>query len=578
MHQRLRMGLRFSMTFFIMALITSGIRDSTSVYAASSYTVTLYPAYQDQAIEGWGTSLAWWANRAGGWDDATRNAIADALYDPGKGIGLNIARYNFGADTPTNSCHNQMPAGRNVPSYEPSPGNFDWSQDANQRWMIQAAQARGANLFEGFVNAPPAWMLNNHCTAGSTLPGQDNISSSQYDHFTSYLTTIARHFHDVWGIPLRTLDPFNEPSSWWWLSNGNQEAMYVSQATQNALINQLGAALANQHMSTYSNVSAPDDNSIDNGLREYTSYDSSAQGYLTQWNTHGYNGSNRSGSYSAIGQRGNKRIWMSEWGENAQASPMAAALDLSKRILLDEQQLHPSAWVLWQALDEPGASNANDLWGLIAGDNTTGLSYPSRYWAFGNYSKFVRPGYKMIENSDSNSFTAYDAGTHTLAIVTTNSSSSDETVTYNLSSFNNVSSSATPYQTSATENLQQLGSIAIDNKQFTSVLPASSITTFVLPNITYAGPGAPTEVDDGVQGSGIDQFNYAGNGWSHCTGCLNDPSGLYNGSKSWDSTAGDAATMTFQGSRIRLFGVKAPDSGIGQVSVDHGPASEVDFY
>lgn len=90
----------------------------------------------------------------------------------------------------------------------------------------------------------------------------------------------------------------------------------------------------------------------------------------------------------------------------------------------------------------------------------------------------------MIGNNDANSFTAYDAGTHTLVIVTTNSSTSTSTVDYNLSNFAAVGATATPHQTSAGENLKQLANVKVSNKSVTVSLPAQSITTFVIPDTT----------------------------------------------------------------------------------------------
>ncbi len=89
----------------------------------------------------------------------------------------------------------------------------------------------------------------------------------------------------------------------------------------------------------------------------------------------------------------------------------------------------------------------------------------------------------MIGNSDASSFTAYNASTHSLVIVTTNSSTSSEAVSYNLSAFSSVSGTATPYQTSASEQLRQLSNVSMVNKSFTSTLPAQSITMFVIPNV-----------------------------------------------------------------------------------------------
>jgi hypothetical protein len=202
---------------------------------------------------------------------------------------------------------------------------------------------------------------------------------------------------------------------------------------------------------------------------DYNTYNSTAQSYLAQWNTHAYAGSSsdRANAYNNIGVGANKRLWMSEWGAGSQGSQIGAGLALSNEILQDEQYLHPSAWVIWQAVNSGGGDPTDD-WGLAYMDSNNTISYPTRYYAMGNYSEFVRPGYKMIGNSDTNTFTAYDAGSQTLVIVTTNATSTSNTATYDLSSFNSVGSTATPHRTSATENLVQLPNISISNRQFSA--------------------------------------------------------------------------------------------------------------
>ena len=453
--------------------------------ARADYSVTVSPGQQYQTIQGWGTSLAWWANIIGGWSSSQRTALADALYSPTAGIGLNLARYNFGADGPGNVCHNQMKEGRNVPSFEPTAGTYNWSNDANQLWFAQAAKARGADVFEGFVNSAPAWMLLNSCTAGGPS-GAENISSAHYSDFASYIATIAKHFHDSFGITLQTVDAFNEPSGTYWNSTNTQEGMFVSHGTQNTIIPLVASALAQNGASAYTAVSAPDDVSVTNSNSAYNSYSSSTKADLAQYNTHTYGGtdSDRTYAYTNIGQVGQKRLWMSEWGTGAKGTQISAALSLSNEILDDEHNLHPSSWVAWQAVNEAG-DTPDSVWGLAYRDSSNNISYPTRYYAMGNYSKFVREGYKVIGNSDANTLTAYNASTHSLVLVTTNSSTSSTNVSYNLSGFSSVGSSATPYQTSATENLQQLSAATISNKAFSSLLPAQSITTFVIPNVTY---------------------------------------------------------------------------------------------
>src|SRR5205085_7414652 len=102
---------------------------------------------------------------------------------------------------------------------------------------------------------------------------------------------------------------------------------------------------------------------------------------------------------------------------------------------------------------------------------------------------------------------------------------------------------------------------------------AASSNTFVVPDrvdVTAGSSGPPpkvTTVDDPA-------FTYTGSGWHHCSGCGAD---LFNGTNSWDNTAGDTATVTFTGTRIAFYGVLDSQHGVGAVSVDGGAETAVDF-
>ena len=462
---------------------------NTSVTMAATQTVTITPSQQYQTIQGWGSSMAWWANIIGGWSSSQKTALADALFNPTTGIGLNVLRYNFGADGPGNTCHNQMQPGGNVPSFEPTAGNYVWTNDANQLWFAQAAKARGADIFEGFSNSAPVWMLNNSCTAGGP-GGVDNLNPAHNADFANFLAAVDKHFHDSFGITMQTIDAFNEPNQSWWKSTGTQEGMAVSTAHQSTIIPLLKAALQQNGASAYTAISAPDDTSVSSAISAYNGYSSTAKADLAQWNTHTYSATDaqRQSAYATIGQTDHKRLWMSEWNDGArgnQGSQINAALLLSSHILDDEHNLHPTAWVIWQAVNQLGESINGDQGLAYQGPNQT-ISYPTRYYAMGNYSKYVREGSVMIGNSDPNSLTTYDASAKTLTIVTTNSSTSSETINYNLSNFGSAGTAATPHQTTASENLAQLSDIAITNKAFSTTLPAQSITTFVIPNVNSA--------------------------------------------------------------------------------------------
>jgi O-glycosyl hydrolase len=555
--------------------------------AATAVTVSVYPQTQYQTIQGWGTSLAWWAEAAGGWSLANRESLATKLFDPVNGIGLNTVRYNLGGVTPGDTCSDNFRAGGAVPSYEQSLNTYDWSQDSGQRWWLQEAQDLGANVLDGVVYSPPAWMTESGCSAGATTAGQDNLAPAEYANYASYLATVAKHFHDTWGLPLQTMAPFNEPDGTW-ISSGTQEGMSLQPASQNALIKQIHSTMAAGGVTAYTQLSAPESFDSDNVTSWLSgpsaAYDSAALGDIAQINTHDY-ASREGGSVYSTAQHLGLPVMMSEWGAGAVssgASDISAGITLSERILKNEQQMHPRSWVIWQAVDGGSAGTCADVWGLACGDLSASsnqqLTYPARYWVMGNYSKFVRPGATVLGDSDTNTLAAYNPGDSTLTLVTTNPSSSPENYSYNLSRFGAVGASAVPYQTTASEQLAQLSPVAITGGSLTASLPAQSVTTFVIPDTSYSGPGAATEVDDAVTGSGLNQFSYSGS-WQHCSGsACGDPQDLYDGTTSWDGQAGDTVTFRFSGVQARLYGVDDSNEGIGDVSLDGGSSTEIDFY
>jgi O-glycosyl hydrolase len=490
-HRKKKISPFLSTMLLVAGLITVNVGNAAIAQASTEVTVNPSQAYQ--TIEGWGTTLAWWANIIGGWSTSQKTALAEALFNPTSGIGINVLRYNFGADGPGNTCESQMQPGGNIPSFEPTDGNYVWTNDANQLWFAQEAKSLGVSTFEGFANSAPAWMLENSCTAGGP-GGADNLNPSYNSDFASYLATIDAHFHNSFGITMQTIDAFNEPNQPYWTSTGDQEGMAVSTAQQNTIIPLLKAALQSNGASAYTSISAPDDTSVSSSISAYNGYSSATQADISQWNTHTYSATpaQEQSAYSTIGQTGGKRLWMSEWNDGAngnEGSEINAAMVLSDHILTDEQNLHPSAWVIWQAVNQVGESIDGDQ-GLAYVSPSDVISYLPRYYAMGNYSKFVTPGYQMIGNSDAGSFTAYDSATKSLVIVTTNDTSSAVPYDYNLSDFGSVGATATPYQTSATENLAQLSNLGISNKTLTASLPADSITTFVIPNTTVSGSGS----------------------------------------------------------------------------------------
>ncbi|MDZ7548860.1 glycoside hydrolase, partial [Clostridium perfringens] len=86
--------------------------------------VYIDPKINYQTIEGWGTSLAWWANVLGNWKDQSKiDEVTKKLFSQSEGLGLNAVRYNIGAGgTLTPSLGKQPRIGASIESYQPSAG------------------------------------------------------------------------------------------------------------------------------------------------------------------------------------------------------------------------------------------------------------------------------------------------------------------------------------------------------------------------------------------------------------------------------------------------------------------------
>jgi O-glycosyl hydrolase len=440
--------------------------------AFGDYTVTIYPAQRYQKLEGWGTSLAFVAHVVGDFPDPLRDEFADLMFSPTKGLGLNIARYNIGGGE--NPALNILPTRTRMPGYEPSPSDWDWNADRGQRWMLKAGIARGVNIVEGFANSPPYWMTESGSVTGAKKNGMNNLKVSCWSDFPTYLAEVARHFYHDYGMPFRTLEPFNEPDSKWWTYGRGQEGChFYPGSNQSSIINALAGDLAAAKVPT--EVSAPDDNNIDDTVAGIAALDHEALSNLAQINTHSYHGKERGKLYK-MAIRKKKRLWMSEYGDSD-----PTGITLAMRINEDMNYLHPVGWCYWQVIDNTPS------WAMLwnPGNGTDyGYTIEKKYWVYGNFTKFIQPGSIIVGTNDPTYTTAAIAPSNSvLTVVTTNQGNTVQTVTYDLSYFDINRIKVTAYQTSANGNLTTVPVRAITGDKITMSVPGASVTTVVFSGV-----------------------------------------------------------------------------------------------
>jgi O-glycosyl hydrolase len=133
-----------------------------------------------------------------------------------------------------------------------------------------------------------------------------------------------------------------------------------------------------------------------------------------------------------------------------------------------------SAWLWWWYQ----ASSTDDNEGLLLKNGTVA----KRLYTFGNFSKFIRPGYTRVDITGSIPtdvlLTAYKGTDGTVVIVAINKGTSSATVPISIAG-GTAPASLTPWVTSSTENLVSKTAVTVSGGSFTATLAATSVATFV---------------------------------------------------------------------------------------------------
>ncbi len=468
--------------FFSFLIIAVLLLTSMGSSAKAQSTVTISPEYEYQTFKGWGTSLSWWGNAIGGWQDTVKQEeILDLIFDDTVGLGFNVARYNIGGgDDPT---HVHMRNGANLEGYQPEPGVWNYSADATQRLILNEAIERGVNIVEGFAKTPPHWMTYSGCSAGNTN-GTSNLKPEYYDDFAAYLADVYLLFKDTYGITFDSISPINEPNGPWWEVNNRQEGCHYTQEEQNAFFKVLKETFVAKGLSDVT-LAGPEGFEFNSTLSSWNSYDSNAKASIDKINTHSYYGTERL-YLNTVALCNGKRLAQSEYGVGVgdhDHNAIESALELAHKIRNDVREMQVETWTYWQAVEEE--FNVNN-WGFIHASFEGEESYEitKQYYGMANYSKFIRPGSTIIGANDSNILAALNKNTNTLTLVVINDSQSQNSYDIDLSKFTTVGNSASAYRTSPTENLAQLSDISIQNNSLQVNAAPQSITTYVINGVT----------------------------------------------------------------------------------------------
>jgi O-glycosyl hydrolase len=437
--------------------------------AATNVTVVDARTVLVRHFEGWGTSLCWWAHVVGGYTN--REEYADLAF---KQLGLNIVRYNIGGgENPARS--NTMEFRARLPGFQPEPGKWDWNADANQRWMLRAAVARGANHVVAFANSPPHWMTHSGSVTGAKNGADDNLRPEFEAPFADYMAIVVSNLTVLDNVKFDTVTPMNEPSANWWELGHRQEGTHMSVAQQKRMINLIRPAL-DRH-GVRATIVASEDNDERSTYECISAYDAATLSNISHIVTHTYT-ANASAQLRQLAEATRKSLWVSEYGDGDRSGLMMA-----RRIRNDIVEKHAQAWIYWQFADNAGA------WGLVNNrldGRDSNFRLTRKFHVMAQFSRFIRPGCQIIAADDEHSLVAFDSAQRQLIIVAVNDSRSSRSLTYKLNGFKTTTEKANMYRTSQQEDVAPQPALAITKGEITVELPARSVTTFVIPEVSVA--------------------------------------------------------------------------------------------
>lgn len=462
---------------------------SDSPVPLSRTSIIVDPHQSFQEIEGWGASLCWWANKIGNYPDARIKLICDWIVDPVNGLNMNIFRFNIGGgDDPT---HNHMRSdGGDMPGYKASAtADYDWSQDEAQRKVLQQLIASriekaGVNDIQlvAFSNSPPYWMTRSGCSAGSVEGNVTNLRADMFGAFADYLTDVVKYYHDSLGITFHYLEPFNEPDGEWWKAFGNQEGCYFNHSDQMKLIREVYAKMEEKEMLSYSRLTANDANSINAGFSAMNTFRNAGDilPKIDLISVHSYYG-NQHTSMASFAATHQKKLWQSESGPlYISGTDPQVLMHMSARVIKDIKYMRCSAWVDWQLV------GGSTIWGVILADYQNMLSPFQRvmnYHVRAQFSRYIKPGYKIIDSTSDLSLAALSPDESELVVVVINPEAYLQRFSIDLSSFESIGK-VRQVRTRADESFNLKNSVStfdLNGKTFTYDAQPESLITYIIP-------------------------------------------------------------------------------------------------
>ena len=412
-----------------------------------------------QTIQDFGASDCWTTEFIGDYYSETEKAkgakwlFSQQMDEKGnpEGIGLSCWRVNIGAGSATQGEDSNI--GEEIHRTEcflNQDGSYDWTRQDGQQWFMRQAKEYGVDHFLFFSNSPPIYYTKNGKANANNQTISCNLKTTYYDEFAEFLATVTKHFTDE-GYNVTYIDPVNEPQYDW---KSGQEGSPWENSDIAKLAKQLDKSITSRELDTkilipeagsfaclYAGTSSRGNKQIEAfWKRGSTTYIGNLASLAPVAAGHGYWTVCSDELLREVREKVRDEaakygleVIQTEWSmlddppstsagfpaNYKEASKMSIALYMGKLIQCDLTIGNMSAWSYWTAFSQ-------EMWGqknrfhLIrvntigdTGEESTGdlknggkLTADKNLWVLGNFSRFIRPGYKRINMEGADDMTS----------------------------------------------------------------------------------------------------------------------------------------------------------------------------
>lgn len=420
-----------------------GVVSPEPTFTLSTRKVSVDRSKTYQEIEGFGASDCWLPNQIGQYWTQNRYQIAQWLFSQSisnsgepRGIGLSMWRVNLGAGTAEQGDESKIDQNNRAECYLPPSGVYDWTKCAGQRYFMEQAKNNGVEKFILFSNSPLVQYTKNG-KGYSESGAYSNLKDDCYALYADYMAEVAKHYLSS-GYNVTHISPVNEPQYDW---NGTSQEGSGWQNTEVArLARELDRALTERNLNTGISIGEAGhwvsmyqgDSKRENTINAF--FDPNSEAYVgdlkhvgnlicghSYWTFDNWNDMRtvRANLKAAADARG-LRVWQTEWsmldkepsdlgGSYDDVSEFDIAQYMSRIIHNDLTVAGVTSWSYWTAMSVERWSQKNRFelikttpaGGNYSDDFTKEGSVEATHnlWVLGNYSLFVRPGYKRCELS-----------------------------------------------------------------------------------------------------------------------------------------------------------------------------------